>query len=120
MQKYLDIVDDLKYVSERKQRTWRYLLWWRKKSSRGMSTMPYETPETEVLVKPIKKSAAPKGIPDSMVRRRDTYSWDAAPDASKVMATISRYVLRMLRKMARDDSEYSSHTPKTLHKGCRC
>lgn len=105
MRKYLDMLDDLKYVGEHSNRSWRWLLWWRKSSSRGMSTMPYETRETEGLIKPIKKSGVPKGIPDSMIERRDTFSWKAAPDASKILALASQYVLKMLRNLARDESK---------------
>lgn len=110
MQKYLDVLDDLKYVSDHSKRSWRWLLWWRNSTvstyGRGMSTLPFETPESETLIKPIKKSALPKGIPDSMIERRDTYNWQAAPDASKMLAVISKYILRFLRKIAQDDSKY--------------
>jgi hypothetical protein len=109
-QKYLDVLDDLKYVSENRTRSWRWLLWWEKGHSahRAMSTLPFDRPEAESLIKPIKKTAVPKGIPDSMVKRRDSYSWQAAPDASRVLATLSQNLLSALRTLARDDSKRDS------------
>ncbi|KND88952.1 Uncharacterized protein C26F1.08c [Tolypocladium ophioglossoides CBS 100239] len=106
MLKYLDMLDDLKYVSEHSKRSWRWLLWWRKSSSRAMPNMPYESRETEGLIKPIKKSAVPKGIPDSMIEWRDTFNWKAAPDASKILALVSQHVLKLMRKLARDDIRF--------------
>ncbi|RFU78342.1 60s ribosomal l19 [Trichoderma arundinaceum] len=108
MQKYLDVLDDLKYVSEHSKRSWRWVLWWRKEDATGqgrkMSSLPFETsPEAESLIKPIRKRDVPRGIPDSMVRRRDTYNWQAAPNASKALSTISQYIMRFARKVARDD-----------------
>ncbi|KAL7800331.1 Fusaric acid resistance protein-like domain-containing protein [Trichoderma ceciliae] len=108
MQKYLDVLDDLKYVSEHSTRSWRWLLWWREQDApaqrRKMSSLPFETsPEAESLIKPIRKRDVPKGIPDSMVRRRDTYNWQAAPNASKILSTLSQSIMRLARKIAQDD-----------------
>ncbi|KAJ4856873.1 fusaric acid resistance protein-like domain-containing protein [Trichoderma breve] len=86
MQKYLDILDDLKFVNEHNKRSWRWILWWRKD-------------DTE----PIRKRDVPRGIPDSMVLRRDTYNWQASPNASKILSAISQSILRFVRKIARDD-----------------
>ncbi|KAL7941468.1 Fusaric acid resistance protein-like domain-containing protein [Trichoderma barbatum] len=108
MQKYLDVLDDLKFVSEHSKRSWRWILWWRKDDTaahgRKMSSLPFQTsPEAESLIKPIRKRDVPKGIPDSLVHRRDTYNWQAAPNASKIISTISQSILRFARKIARDD-----------------
>lgn len=111
MQKYLDVLDDLKYVSEHSKQSWRWLLWWRKEDAsaahgRKMSSLPFETsPEAESLIRPIRKRDMPRGIPDSIIRRRDTYNWQAAPNASKVLSTISQSIMRFARKIARDDSK---------------
>ncbi|KAL7957487.1 Fusaric acid resistance protein-like domain-containing protein [Trichoderma compactum] len=108
MQKYMDILDDLKFVNEHNKRSWRWILWWRKDDTavqgRKMSSLPFETsPEAESLIKPIRKRDVPKGIPDSMLLRRDTYNWQAAPNASKLISAISQSILRFARKIARDD-----------------
>ncbi|UKZ94684.1 uncharacterized protein TrAFT101_009535 [Trichoderma asperellum] len=108
MQKYLDVLDDLKYVSEHTKRTWRWLFWWRKEDGttqgRKMSSLPFEASlEAESLIKPIRKRDVPRGIPDSMIRRRDTYNWQASPDSSKILSIISQSIMRFARKIARDD-----------------
>lgn len=119
MQKYLDILDDLKFVNEHNKRSWRWILWWRKDDTevqgRKMSSLPFETsPEAESLIKPIRKRDVPRGIPDSLVRRRDTYNWQASPNASKILSAISQSILRFVRKIARDDSKHSTpfHLPR--------
>ncbi|KAL7811386.1 Fusaric acid resistance protein-like domain-containing protein [Trichoderma gracile] len=108
MQKYLDVLDDLKYVSDHSKRSWRWVLWWRKADvateGRKLSTLPFESSaEAESLIKPIRKRDVPRGIPDSMVRRRDTFNWQAAPNSSKILSTISQSILKFARKIARDD-----------------
>lgn len=109
MQKYLDVLDDLKFANQYKKRSWRWLLWW-KQGRRGypwsISALPYDaTDESESLIKPIKKTAMPRGIPDSMVERRDTYNWQAAAADHRIIATISQKLLRMVRKLGRHDSK---------------
>ena len=108
MQKYLDVLDDLKHANEETKRSWQWLKWWRKKNehNQGISALPYhDAEERETLIKPIKKTAMPRGVPDSMIQRQDTYSWQAAPESSRVVATFSQRLLRMLRGLARDDSK---------------
>ncbi|KAK3685044.1 Fusaric acid resistance protein-like-domain-containing protein [Podospora appendiculata] len=108
MQKYLDVLDDLKHASEHRKRSWHWLNWWRHENhhSRKFSLLPYDSEERETLIRPIKKTAMPKGIPDTIVQRRDTFHWDAAPQASKVVATLSQRLLRLIRKLARDDVRF--------------
>lgn len=111
MKKYLDVLEDLKHSYDRNQSSWRWLLWWRKsKSEHGLAALPFDAPEAEVLVKPIRKSAVPAGIPRSMRERRDTYKWDAAPNASKMMSKLSQAFLHFLRKMASDDGKWQQTT----------
>lgn len=115
MQKYLDVLDDLKYVSDHSKPSWRWVLWWRKDDvaaqGRKLSTLPFESSaEAESLIKPIRKRDVPKGIPDSMVHRRDTYNWQAAPNSSRILSTISQSILKFARKIARDDSKQSMMT----------
>ncbi|KAH8900995.1 hypothetical protein GQ53DRAFT_834974 [Thozetella sp. PMI_491] len=109
MQKYLDVLDDLKHSSEHDTRSWHWLRWWRRGHSHGraISALPYhDSAERESLIKPIKKTAMPKGIPDSIIQRRDTYSWQAAPESSRVVASFSQRLLRVLRRLGRDDVRF--------------
>jgi hypothetical protein len=114
MQKYLDVLDDLKFASEHRKRSWHWLEWWRNGRHHGRKAvaLPYDNGEREPMIKPIKKSAMPKGIADPLIRRRDTFSWEAAPEnkKTKVIATVSQRILGAVRKLARDDSK--SCTPR--------
>lgn len=103
-QRYLDLIDDMKYVEKHGKRSW-FWLW------RGLRSGKKKTGslEEEGLIKPIRKSGTPRGIPDSMVEQRDTYSWRTAPGASRLVALASQKVLRVIRKMARDDGKYHLH-----------
>jgi hypothetical protein len=105
MQKYLDVLDDLKHASEHRTRSWNWMKWWKDGRDRKYHLIPYHNEERQNLIKPIKKTAIPRGIPDTMISRRDTYSWDAAPQASKIVSVLSRKFLRLMRKLARDDSK---------------
>lgn len=117
MQKYLDMLEDLRYVTDHSKRSWRWLAWWRADAPRSysMSAPPFESSDSENLIKPIKKSSVPKGIPDSMLQRRDTYSWQASPDENKWLARMSQMVLRTLRKVARDDSKFCAKAGDYLY-----
>lgn len=110
MQKYLDVLDDLKHANEQKRRTWRWLLWWQhgggRRGAPPPSRLPYEPEEAQSLIKPIKKTAIPQGIPDTMIQRRDTFSWDATPCVNTVVASVSQRILLMARKLARDDIRF--------------
>ncbi|KAG5973292.1 hypothetical protein E4U55_000601 [Claviceps digitariae] len=56
-----------------------------------------------LTVRGLKKSALPKGIPDSMKKRRDSFHWDAAPGASSFQRVLSQQVLGAVRFLARED-----------------
>lgn len=115
MKTYLDVLEELKHSYERPMRSWRWILWWQRGKGRdfGIATLPFNSSETEVLVKPIRKSSVLTGIPRSMRERRDTYKWQAAPNASKVLAALSQAFLHFVRKMASDDSKSGNKWPET-------
>ncbi|KAH6631196.1 Fusaric acid resistance protein-like-domain-containing protein [Chaetomium sp. MPI-SDFR-AT-0129] len=111
MQKYLDVLDDLKFADERRKRSWHWLMWWRKDSrdpGQKALTLPYDNEEQARLIKPIKKTAIPRGIAEPLLRRRDTYSWEAAPETkkTKLVARVSQRILGAVRKLARDDVRF--------------
>lgn len=107
MQKYLDVLDDLKLADEHSKRSWHWLKWWRNGRQPGQKALalPYDNEEREPFIKPIKKTAMPRGIAEPLLRRRDTYNWEAAPQTkkSKVVATLSQRILGTVRRLARDD-----------------
>ncbi len=58
MTRYLDVLDDLKHESEHPRQSWSWLWFWRKTHSR-VSVLPFDEPERESLVRPIRKSQLP-------------------------------------------------------------
>ncbi|KAI1641425.1 ribosomal protein L19 [Biscogniauxia mediterranea] len=112
MQKYLDALEDLKDVTERKKRSWSWMLFWRHVKLPWRSK-EVDDPERLSLVKPVKRmrqSKLPQGIPDSMKKRRDTFSWDAAPANeglwNRIVRSTSRGLLGFFRFLARDDIRF--------------
>ena len=109
MQKYLDVLDDLKFASQHKNRSWQWIKWWRKHPNndrRRSSAVPLDPEEQETLIRPIKKTAMPAGIADAIIRQKDTYNWRTASEANKVVMTLSQRLLRFLRKIGKDEGEF--------------
>ncbi|KXH54452.1 ribosomal protein L19 [Colletotrichum salicis] len=115
---YLTALEELKYNREMGSRSWNWLKVWKYFSSPAQPKesdpsnldterllhQPMEPPEQPVRA--IRKSALPRGIPDTMIKRRDTFSWDAAPNASMIMRFFSQQLLKGLRVLARDDIRF--------------
>ncbi|KAJ4265512.1 hypothetical protein NW762_004801 [Fusarium torreyae] len=108
---YLDVLEDVKYTTETASRSWNWLKFWRYfKWTKPSSKHAIEDPERESLIqKPpapvprLRKSQMPKGIPDTMVARRDTFNWDAAPQSSRVKRRIAQKMLQISRFIVRED-----------------
>ncbi|KAL6363561.1 hypothetical protein LRP88_02982 [Fusarium phalaenopsidis] len=106
---YLDVLEDLKYSTETGSRSWNWLKVWRYfKWARASDKAPADDPERESLIpKPpvrrLRKSQLPKGIPDTMVKRRDTFNWDAAPQSSKIKRRFAQRILTISRFLVRED-----------------
>ncbi len=71
----------------------------------SVSVLPFEEPERQSLIRPIRKSQLPRGIPDTMLERRDTFNWQAAPQANRVLRNAAQELLKFSRFLTRDDSE---------------
>ncbi|KAJ2903257.1 hypothetical protein MKZ38_010209 [Zalerion maritima] len=110
MHRYLDALDELKLAVEDEKRSWHWLHFWIKlpclRFWKASPVSDEEDREREPLIRPIRKSAVPKGIPDAMISRRDSFAWDAAPQSSKVVRTMSQRALKSLRILARDDIRF--------------
>lgn len=106
---YLDVLEDLKYTIALETRSWNWLKFWRHLNPFRSSHEQVTDPERENLiqkappVRRLRKSQLPKGIPDTMIARRDTYHWDASPDASSFMRRLSKILLKIMRFLARED-----------------
>lgn len=108
MAKYLDMLEGLQRATDDSERSWEWLLWWRDDTARGCSTstFPFEPTEANAPIKPIWKFQSPNGFPEAKTRRR--YSWHAYLKRSSFLARLTLTGLRILRRMAADDSEHGS------------
>ncbi|ORY57281.1 Fusaric acid resistance protein-like-domain-containing protein [Pseudomassariella vexata] len=107
MQRYLDSLDDLEYATEQNRRSWNFLKFWNYIQLRNKQAI--QDPEQDPFIKPVKslrRSALPKGIPDDMMKRRDSFSWDAAPQASQFLRNTSQRLLKLGRFLATDDIRF--------------
>ncbi|KAK8879089.1 ribosomal protein L19 [Apiospora arundinis] len=107
IEKYLDALEDLKFATDTHRRSWNFLKLWRYINFRRSKSA--DDAERQPLVKPIKKlrrSALPKGIPDNIMQRRDSFSWDAAPQASTSVRWASQKTLQFFRFLSRDDIKF--------------
>ncbi|RYP32087.1 hypothetical protein DL766_004094 [Monosporascus sp. MC13-8B] len=114
MQKYLDALDDLKYLVEQNKRSWDWLMFWKRISLRSKPKV--EDPEQDSLIRPVRRmrqSELPQGIPDTMLKHRDSRAWDLArpaPDEEgwkdRVVRILSQGLLKFFRFLARDDIRF--------------
>ncbi|RDA87167.1 hypothetical protein CP532_4237 [Ophiocordyceps camponoti-leonardi (nom. inval.)] len=105
---YLEILQELKQTSTTINRSWCWLKLWTYCAPfhrrRAKPVDPERQPLLPKTTQPsIKKSALPKGIPASMVKRRDAFSWNAAPQTSTFVRRLSESTLTILRVLARED-----------------
>ncbi|KAG9252002.1 60S ribosomal protein L19 [Emericellopsis atlantica] len=110
MDSYLDVLENLKFETEHKKRSWKFLRFWERwnKASSHSDPLGLEEADREQLlpkagVSRLRRSAIPKGIPDEMVARRDTFSWEAAPNTSIWLRKVSQVMLRTARWFTRED-----------------
>ncbi|KAI0390540.1 ribosomal protein L19 [Xylariaceae sp. FL0594] len=113
MIKYLDALEDLKFISDLDKRTWKWLKVWEKiwpcrKTRRENS----DDVEQHALLQPVKRmrqSQMPKGLPSAMRNRRDTLGWENAPGSGlwdKTVRYLSPIIWDFLNFIARDDIRF--------------
>lgn len=111
MQKYLDALDDLKYATETNKRSWNFLRFWKYITVRFKPRVI--DPEQANLIKPLRRSRMPRGIPDNLTKPRDSFAWNAAPQTNFVRRWASQQLLQFFRVLAREDGKlyiYIYHT----------
>ncbi|KAI0455020.1 ribosomal protein L19 [Xylaria acuta] len=115
MQKYLDAIEELKYVSEQGKRTWGWLKIWNKIGTLWISRRGAEEDlEEQALMKPVKRmrqSQLPQGIPKVMKDRGATLRWDNAPADGLwniIVRCVSPVIWRFLKFLSRDDIRFGS------------
>lgn len=115
---YLDAVDAFKLIVDSKVRSWDWLRFWRHiwRPRKRAAIFLDDSEGQGVLepneVRPLRKSAVPRGIPDAMLKQRDNYSWAASPNVGGVTKRISQVALRFMRFLTRDDSKSGLVHPK--------
>lgn len=110
MDAYLDVLEDLKHETELNTRSWNFLKFWqrwrkdeKKTDAAGLEDATREPFIPKEPVSRLRRSAVPKGIPDQMISRRDTFNWEAAPQTSKIMRRMSQWILKIARWFTRED-----------------
>ena len=107
---YLDVLEDLKHQTDHGVRSWSFLKFWRWWQRSDKQKAPPDDPDNEALLpKPhpisrLRRSALPKGIPEEMISRRDTFNWEAAPRSSRFLRSISQILLRFARCLTREEN----------------
>ncbi|KAI0142263.1 ribosomal protein L19 [Xylariaceae sp. FL1272] len=113
MKKYLDALEDLKYISDQKKRTWSWLKFWNLfRPLWDSKRAAQDDVERSALMEPVKRmkqSKLPQGIPDSMKNRRDTLGRDAASTngwRNKIVTKPSEWLWKFINFLARDDIRF--------------
>ncbi|KAM0333091.1 hypothetical protein ACHAQA_001749 [Verticillium albo-atrum] len=112
---YLTVLEDLKYARATSGHTWRWMKFWKYWEKPEVKPNP-DDPDQEALlqppaasetpIRPVRKSGLPSGIPAEMTNRRDTFNWDASPNASSFLRSFSQWCLKAMRFLARDDIRF--------------
>ena len=109
MSSYLEALEDLKHMTKHSRRSWEFLKFWKywgrpaKKDELDLEDATREQLLPKPPVSRLRRSAVPKGIPDQMITRRDTYHWEASPQTSKFLRKLSQWLLGIARWITRED-----------------
>ena len=107
MQNYLFVLEELKEVTERPSRSWKWLLFWQEKSKsrKGPQTIPEE--EEALIEQSSPEAEIPKTLPDLVLERNETRQWrSSAPQDAAKQGFYDR-ILRFIRFFERDDGMWS-------------
>jgi hypothetical protein len=107
MDAYLDVLGSLEDSTERQGRSWKWIKFWRhwKLFQRRSDADAENEPLLTRTPKPSRrKSPTPQGIPKAMLKRRDSFHWDASPEkTSAFVRKCSQALLKSLRFLTRED-----------------
>lgn len=107
MDAYLDVLESLKHSTESQGRSWNWLRFWRHWKLFQRRGDPDAENEPLLVRKPRpsrRKSPTPQGIPKAMLKKRDSFHWDVAPDkTSAFVRNCSQALLKFLRFLTRED-----------------
>ncbi|KAL7959541.1 Fusaric acid resistance protein-like domain-containing protein [Trichoderma compactum] len=106
MDAYLDVLESLQNPVVHRDRSWRWLKFWRhwklfqRRSDRDAEHEPLLVRKPRGRM----KSPTPQGLPKAMLKKRDSFHWDASPQKSNSFArTCSQALLKFLRFLTRED-----------------
>ncbi|KIL92250.1 hypothetical protein FAVG1_04658 [Fusarium avenaceum] len=105
---YLDVLDDLEYVILHKNRSWRWLLWWKSSSEedRNKAIRLFESAEADVLMRSRQRSVSVAESSAAVPTPVDLRTWYHAPDLNQILAWFWRNLSALFKKMARDDIQF--------------
>jgi hypothetical protein len=104
MQTYLSILEGLKEVTEKHNRSWNWLRFW-KRSKHQLTQPPTEDPEQERLIEQQEGPEVPKDIPELVLERRNARKWRAAEQGHDSTGDFYHRLLHIIRVLERDDGK---------------
>jgi hypothetical protein len=104
MQTYLSILEGLKEVTEKHNRSWNWLRFW-KRSKDQLTQPPTEDPEQERLIEQQEGPEVPKDIPEIVLERRNARKWRAAEQGHDSTGDFYHRLLHIIRVLERDDGK---------------
>ncbi|KAH6900571.1 Fusaric acid resistance protein-like-domain-containing protein [Thelonectria olida] len=105
--KYLDVLDNLNYSNQHRRRSWRWLLWWRAPDLDDRKPLwPSESPEADNLINPMTQLTNTPNLPSVLSEHRNSRALDRPSSAREIPAWLVRKILRLFRKLARDDRKF--------------
>jgi hypothetical protein len=105
MQNYLTILEGLKEVVGKQDRSWNWLRFWQK-SKYQLTQTPAGDPEQERLIDQHEETEVPKDIPELVLERRNAKKWRAAEQEHDSARNFYHRLLHVIRVLERDDGEF--------------
>ncbi|KAL7942480.1 Fusaric acid resistance protein-like domain-containing protein [Trichoderma barbatum] len=106
MDAYLDVLESLQHSKQHPDRSWKWLKFWRHWKLFQRRSDPDSENEPLLVRKPKgrMKSPTPSGLPKAMLKKRDSFHWDASPQMSRpLVRNCSQALLKFLRFLTRED-----------------
>ncbi|EHK16505.1 uncharacterized protein TRIVIDRAFT_214431 [Trichoderma virens Gv29-8] len=106
MDAYLDVLESLQHSIKHSDRSWKWIKFWR--NWKLFQRRSHADAENEpLLIRPPRsrmKSPTPQGLPRAMLKKRDSFHWDASPQKSNsFVRKCSQTLLKFLRLLTRED-----------------
>lgn len=103
MQTYLNILEELKEVTEQPKRSWKWIRFWDKPKTQKQSAS--DDPEQEALVGQAQDTELPKGVPDLILKTDEERRWQSMEIEHPTAHAVYRKLLNVIRVLGRDDGK---------------